>query len=519
MDTDTTTLEPEKVNGGSSGEPVLSDDDNTVSGFATDNDVAVDRMENGISKPKEKGLASDSEALDWDQDPENPFNWPTAKKWQQVAMCSSFGFLASIGTSIMSPATTQLQEEFGVGITQSIVPLSLYVFALALGPVLGGPLSETIGRYSTYTVLGTLGALFTLGCGFVHSFAGLCILRFLAGFCFAPSLAVSAGLLNDVFKPMERGLPSALFILTPFLGPGVAPLIGAFVVNRKGWRWTQWTMLFFYVQAMIVGVVWGRETYAPVLRRRKAKKLGIAVPPSPPLWTQVKLFVTVALVRPVHMLFTEPIIAFVCLYVACEFATLFCFFASVPFVFGRIYHFGIEEVGLVYISIVVGCLLGFVTIVICDICFYRPQVSRHPPHQVPPEYRLFPAMIGSLLVPVGIFWFGWTARPSISWASPAVAIMPFAWGNMCLFVSTTQYMVDTYHGSTVASAMSANSLARYGLAGAFPLFTVQMYQNLGVGWATSLLGFIAVALLPVPWALFKFGKAIRAKSRYETASY
>lgn len=122
----------------------------------------------------------------------------------------------------MSPATTQLREEFGVGITQSIVPLSLYVFALALGPVLGGPLSETIGRYSTYTVLGTLGALFTLGCGFVHTFDGLCILRFLAGFCFAPSLAVSAGLLNDVFKPMERGLPSALFILTPFLGPGVA---------------------------------------------------------------------------------------------------------------------------------------------------------------------------------------------------------------------------------------------------------------------------------------------------------
>lgn len=94
MDTNTTTLEPEKVNRGASGEPVLSDDDNTVSGFATDNDVAVDRMEDGVSKPKEKGLASDSEASDWDQDPENPFNWPTAKKWQQVAMCSSFGFLA-----------------------------------------------------------------------------------------------------------------------------------------------------------------------------------------------------------------------------------------------------------------------------------------------------------------------------------------------------------------------------------------------------------------------------------------
>lgn len=122
----------------------------------------------------------------------------------------------------MAPATTKLQEEFGVTITQSIVPLSLYTFALALGPVLGGPLSETSGRYFTYNGLGTIGALFTLGAGFVHSFAGLCILRFLAGFCFGPSLAVSAGLLNDVFRPVDRGLPSALFILTPFLGPGIA---------------------------------------------------------------------------------------------------------------------------------------------------------------------------------------------------------------------------------------------------------------------------------------------------------
>lgn len=122
----------------------------------------------------------------------------------------------------MAPATTQLQEEFGVDTTQSIVPLSLYVFALGLGPVLGGPLSETVGRYFTYVGLGTMGALFTLGCGLVHSFAGLCVLRFLAGFCLGPSLAVSAGLLNDVFRPVERGMPSALFILTPFLGPGIA---------------------------------------------------------------------------------------------------------------------------------------------------------------------------------------------------------------------------------------------------------------------------------------------------------
>lgn len=65
----------------------------------------------------------------------------------------------------------------------------------------------------------------------------------------------------------------------------------------------------------------------------------------------------------------------------------------------------------------------------------------------------------------------------------------------------------------------ADGLARYGLAGAFPLFTVQMCENLGIGWASSPLGFIALVLGPVPWVLFKFGKRIRARSRYETASW
>lgn len=44
-----------------------------------------------------------------------------------------------------------------------------------------------------------------------------------------------------------------------------------------------------------------------------------------------------------------------------------------------------------------------------------------------------------------------------------------------------------------------------------------MYTRLGIDWATSLLGFIAVALLPVPWVLFKYGPAVRKRSAYDVA--
>jgi len=121
----------------------------------------------------------------------------------------------------MSTAPSQLQAEFGVTITQSILPLSLYVFALALGPVVGGPLSETIGRLPVFVGGLVGGTLFTLGAGLVHSFAGLNILRFLAGFFFAPSLSIATGTINEMYKPVERGPPSVFFVLMPFLGPGI----------------------------------------------------------------------------------------------------------------------------------------------------------------------------------------------------------------------------------------------------------------------------------------------------------
>lgn len=246
--------------------------------------------------------------------------------------------------------------EFSVSSTQAILPLSLYVFALALGPVVGGPLSETVGRYPVFALFTPVAGLFTLGAAQTSSFAALCLLRFLAGFFFAPCLAISAGLLNETFKKEERGLPSALFILTPFLGPGLAPAIGGFVCNRKGWRWALYTMLFFTVFAMAITLAFGRETFHPVLKRRLAKKKALLQEvlvqeeeKGKSAMERMHEFMTVALIRPVHMLFTEPIVSLMCLYVACEFATLFSFFAAVPFVFQGTYRFSVENTGLVFL--------------------------------------------------------------------------------------------------------------------------------------------------------------------------
>ncbi|KAH6648339.1 major facilitator superfamily domain-containing protein [Truncatella angustata] len=261
------------------------------------------------------------------------------------------------------------------------------------------------------------------------------------------------------------------------------------------------------------------ESYHSLVKRRRMKELGLEVLEKPPLSVTLHKFATVDLFRPIHMMFTEPIVAFVCLYVACIFGTLFMFFGTFFFIFGSTYHYSLIQSGLVFLAIAFGCLIGTMMIGVCDALLYRPKARRFPLHQIPAEYRLYPAMIGSIMLPISLFWFGWTAQPGINPAVPITAIVLFGAGNIGLFISSMQYLGDAYHASNIASASSANSLARYTFAAAFPFFCIQMYTAMGTGWATSLLGFVSLVLLPVPWILFRYGKEIRKKSKYETASY
>ena len=82
------------------------------------------------------------------------------------------------------------------------------------------------------------------------------------------------------------------------------------------------------------------------------------------------------------------------------------------------------------------------------------------------------------------------------------------------FMALTNYLTDAY-GIYSASALASSQLSRNTAAALFlPLATGPLYDNLGIGWACSLLGFLCVALSPIPFVFIKYGHALRAKSRF-----
>lgn len=218
-----------------------------------------------------------------------------------------------------------------------------------------------------------------------------------------------------------------------------SPLVNGFAVQANGWRWTQWTILFLSVGVYLVSLT-TQETYKKTILEKRAKRLGIAPPKRtlPPGLAGVKMVLTITVFRPLHMLFTEPIVLFLSLYSAFTFGVLFAFLPAFPVVYAGVYHFDLSQIGLAYISLSVGYMLAVVTAIACDQFIYQRKhrvAEKEGIKMLPPEERLYSAMIGSFGVTIGLFWFGWTARQDIHWIVPTIGVVPFAWGNLNVFVS------------------------------------------------------------------------------------
>jgi len=198
-------------------------------------------------------------------------------------------------------------------------------------------------------------------------------------------------------------------------------------------------MLFASVPIYILSLPM-RETYKKIILKQRSERLNLPGPPPPTKsWVQtLKFLLTVTLFRPAHMLFFEPIVCLMSLYTAFLFALFYVFFAAFPIVFGEVYHFSLSQSGLTFLASGIAFTIAVPTNIAADRLLYMPthRAAREAGKQLAaPEHRLYSAMMGSLGVSVGLFWFAWTARRGVHWIVPVIGTMPFAWGNLCIFVS------------------------------------------------------------------------------------
>ncbi|KAI9831972.1 MAG: hypothetical protein M1826_002700 [Phylliscum demangeonii] len=431
-------------------------------------------------------------------DPANPQNWSQAKKAFVTVQICLYTLAVYIGSAIYTPSEMGVMKEFGVAPVVAALALSVYVLAYGIGPLIFSPLSEIplVGRNPPYIITFAIFVILCVPTALVHNIAGLVVLRFLQGFFGSPCLATGAASLQDMYSLIK--VPYAL------------------------WRWSLWEILWIAGPVFILLFLCLPETSTPNILLRRARRLR-QLTHDDRLRSQgeidqallsVRQTVIGALWTPLQLMFLDPSIAFADLYIALCYAIFYSFFDSIPLAFGpgpSGYGFNVGETGLAFLSVTVG--------VVTSLCVYlaylwfvvEPGIRKHGLQA--PEKRLIPGLFVSFLLPIGLFLFGWTARPSIHWIVPLIGVSLISACIFIIFQTIFVYLPLSYP-SRSASIFAGNAFARSVFAAAAILYSRPFYRTLNIGPGCSLLAGLAAGCIVGIFALYFYGPRLRASSRF-----
>ncbi|OCH93210.1 MFS general substrate transporter [Obba rivulosa] len=454
-------------------------------------------------------------------------NWSRAKRWYMTYVASLLAFNATFASAAPAGIATNLIEQFGLSQELAVLTISLFVAGYCVGPLFWGPLSEQYGRRPIFLVSFPIYTCFQLGCALSRNKASIIIFRLLGGMFAAAPLTNSGALISDIWDAKTRGKAITLFVLAPFIGPALGPLVGGYISDSGvTWRWLFWVLTIFAGCCFGIQLFTLPETYAPILLVQKARQLRRETGDQryhAPFERSQKLGLAErlrqTLMRPFKILFQEPMLIATTIYMSFMYGTVYLLFEAFPVVFQEGHGFSPGKTGLMYIPLIIGSLLGGVVYLVMFHPRYEAAVEAHKPNLVPPEIRLDMAMTFAPLFAVTFFWFGWTSFPTISFWAPMMAGMTLGLSVICLFLALFNYIIADTYLFAAASALAANTVVRSSAGATFPLFATQMYNALNPRWASTLLGCFACLLLPIPFILKRYGAALRAKSRYAPNVY
>ena len=487
-------------------------------------ELAIERTK---SLPIAPQKTSDGNILvDWytTDDPANPQNWPVKKKHFVSFILSLYTFAVYTGSAIYTPGIPGVVHEFGVSEINASLPLSLYVLAYGIGPLIFAPMSEiaTIGRAPVYTGSFAIFVILSIPTPLVNNFAGLLVLRFLQGFFGSPCLANGGATMQDMYSLLYLPYAITIWVSAAYCGPALGPLLSGFAVTAKGWRWSLWEILWIAGPIFILMFLVMPETSTPNLLLRRATRLR-KLTGDQRLRSQSEIdqaglkpskIAIDAFIKPIEITIKDPAIAFVNFYTALVYGIYYSFFEVFPLVYPVYYNFSPGIIGVTFTCILVSCFIG-VAIYCAYLYFYLvPDIMKNGLRAQ--EHRLQPALIAAFGPPIGLFIFAWTARPDIHWIAGVIGITIYGATvfvvMQCIFV-----YVPLSYPQYAASLFAGNDFFRSALACGSIMFARPLFINLGVDEGTTLLACLSTLGVVGMFVLYFAGAKLRARSKFAVA--
>ncbi|KAJ8120878.1 hypothetical protein ONZ43_g2532 [Nemania bipapillata] len=433
-------------------------------------------------------------------DDDNPREWSFwFRAWMTFVVSFSTWVVVLYSTTYTSSIPGLINEFHVQSETVATLGVTTYLLGLGLGSLVWAPVSELYGRKPVYVCCLFVFTLLILPACLATSLTEILVIRFFGALFGAALIANSAGTVVDISTEETRALVLSLWSIAPLNGPVTGPVIGGFV----------------YQYLATVAMVFTKETYAPTILKAKAARLRKETDDDR-WWTRYDMnmsptdVIKLNLTRPFVLFFTEPILWFFNLWISIVYGILYLCFVAYPIVFTEHRGWGPGLTGLSFVGIGIGTTIG-----ILGEPLWRRIINAHPRDpktgRIPPEATARILIIGSILTPIGQLVFAWTSLPPTHWAVPIAFGIPFGLGNSFSFIYGSNYLAGAY-GIYAASALAGNAVTRSLLGGLLPLAGPKLFAALTPQWASTFLGLLEVALIPIPFVFWRYGERIRAKS-------
>ncbi|KAK6874740.1 Multidrug resistance protein 1 [Candida tropicalis] len=464
---------------------------------------------------------------DGEDDPENPINWTGTQKGFFIFQISFLTTSVYMGSAVYTPGIEELMHDLGVERVVATLPLTLFVIGYGVGPLIFSPMSENaiFGRTSIYIVTLTIFVILQVPTALVKNIAGLCILRFLCGFFASPCLATGGASVADITRLCNLPLAISCWSMAAVSGASFGLFFGSILTVKGGWHWTFWFMCIVSGFSLFTLSFSLPETFSKTLLRRKAQRLR-KISGNNQLRSEGEIensqmtfneLVADTLWRPLEITIMEPVVLLIDLYIALVYSIVYLFFEVFPIYFIGVRGFTTIELGCTYFASVSGVVIA------CS--FYIP-IIRHQftkpilrKETVYPEVFIPMAIVGGVLLSVGYFIFGWSATRHTHWIGPLIGASINSMGTFLIFQTLFNFMGASFKHEYIASVFASNDLFRSVVASVFPLFANPLFNNLAtkefpIGWGSSVLGFIAAAMISIPVLFYLNGPKLRARSKY-----
>jgi MFS family permease len=377
----------------------------------------------------------------------DPLNWPKWKKVTNLALVALHAMMATFNAAAINAAFPAIAADFGISVQRASYLTSLQIAVLGVSPLFWGPLADRYGRRPIFLFSLLAACLCNVGCALSPTYSAMAASRALVAFFICPPSAIGSAVVTETFFKAERAKYMGVWTLLLTLGIPIAPFLMGFVAFAVGYRW------IYYVLAIIHAVQLGLYMFlGPETRYLRGKHT--ALDSSASHTGGLLKFKRIDSAPLTLVVFASPLRFFWRLNVlvpTVAYAVVFLLdnvliTVEIPQLFGEKFHFNVQQIGLQFLSVVVGNILGEqLGGALSD--RWMARRTRASGARPAPEYRLWLSYPGTLLGLIGIVVFlaQIDAAPPMHWnITPLVGAAIGAAGTQIVTTILITYSVDCY---------------------------------------------------------------------------